>query len=39
MGLHKVTAWLKKEIIEVIPPTIFFFITFHIITITKVLML
>ena len=39
MGLHKVTAWLKEEIIEVIPPAIFFFITFHIIAITRALML
>jgi hypothetical protein len=39
MGLHKVTAWLKEEIIEVIPPAIFFIITFHIIAITRALML
>ncbi len=39
MGQHKVTAWLEEEIIEVILPAIFFFIAFHIITITRALML
>jgi hypothetical protein len=39
MGLKKVTAWFKEEIIEVIPPAIFFFIAFHIIAITRALML
>ena len=39
MGMHKVTEWLKEEINEVIPPAIFFVITFHIIAITRALTL
>ncbi len=37
--MAKVLAFLKKEFLEVIPPTIFFFISFHIIAVTRALML
>jgi len=37
--MGKIAASLKHEIEEVIPPTIFFFVTFHVIAITRALML
>jgi hypothetical protein len=37
--MNKFVAWLKKEILEIIPPTVFFFIAFHLLAFTKALML
>lgn len=37
--MGKIAARLKHEIEEVIPPTIFFFVTFHVIAVTRALML
>lgn len=37
--MGKIAALLKHEIEEVIPPTIFFFVTFHVIAVTRALML
>jgi hypothetical protein len=37
--MSKITARLKHEIAEVIPPAIFFFVTFNVIAVTRTLML
>ncbi len=37
--MNKIAARVKEEILEVIPPTIFFFVAFHIIAFTRALML
>jgi len=37
--MGKIAAWLRHEIAEVIPPTIFFFVSFHVIAFTRALML
>jgi len=37
--MGKIAAWLRHEIAEVIPPTIFFFVSFHVIAVTRALML
>ncbi len=37
--MGKIAASLKHEIVEVIPPTIFFFVAFHVIAVTRALML
>ena len=33
--MGKVFAFIKKEVLEVIPPTLFFFVAFHIIAVTR----
>jgi hypothetical protein len=38
-AMSKLFAKVKEEIIEVLPPTIFFFITLHLVAIVRVLML
>src|SRR5215831_7822032 len=37
--MHKVLEKLKEEFIAVLPPTIFFFVTLHIVAIVRVLMI
>ena len=37
--MGRVFAFIKKELLEVIPPTLFFFVAFHIIAVTRALML
>lgn len=37
--MHKILRTIKHELLEIIPPTIFFFVAFNVITFTKGLML
>jgi hypothetical protein len=37
--MQKILRTIKRELLEIIPPTIFFFVAFNVITYTKGLML
>ena len=37
--MQKILKIIKRELVEVLPPTLFFFIAFNVITISKRLML
>ena len=39
MSISRIVSWLKHELGEVIPPTLFFFIAFQVIALTRALML
>ena len=39
MLMQKILRAIKRELLEIIPPTIFFFVAFNVITYTKKLML